>query len=431
LSFHNQIPKHDLNLLKNQKMSPEIIYYLIIGIITFNFLLDSFLDYLNYTRFDAKPPESLEYLYDTSEYVKSQNYKKDKFKFGVVQSTFSLMLILIFLSLEGFQIVNSIANQYADYSILVSLLFFGILFLASELLSLPFDYYFTFTIEERYGFNTTSKGLFWKDKLKSFLLTIVLGGVILGLILVFYNYVGTDFWWYTWIFVAIISVLLNMFYAKLLVPLFNKQAPLEDGNLRSKIEKYASRMNFNLENVFVIDGSKRSKKANAYFSGFGKEKRVTLFDTLINDLNDEEIVAVLAHEVGHYKKKHIIVNLFISIVNVGFTLWLLSLFVSEPLLAQALGVNETSFHVGLVAFSFLYAPISLITGIFTNILSRKFEYQADNFAKSTFSGEYLSSALKKLSKNSLSNLTSHPAYVYFHFSHPPLIERLRNLKNNL
>jgi len=230
LSFHNQIPKHDLNLLKNQKMSPEIIYYLIIGIITFNFLLDSFLDYLNYTRFDAKPPESLEYLYDTSEYVKSQNYKKDKFKFGVVQSTFSLMLILIFLSLEGFQIVNSIANQYADYSILVSLLFFGILFLASELLSLPFDYYFTFTIEERYGFNTTSKGLFWKDKLKSFLLTIVLGGVILGLILVFYNYVGTDFWWYTWIFVAIISVLLNMFYAKLLVPLFNKQAPLEDGN---------------------------------------------------------------------------------------------------------------------------------------------------------------------------------------------------------
>jgi STE24 endopeptidase len=231
--------------------------------------------------------------------------------------------------------------------------------------------------------------------------------------------------------VAIISVLLNMFYAKLLVPLFNKQAPLEDGNLRSKIEKYASRMNFNLENVFVIDGSKRSKKANAYFSGFGKEKRVTLFDTLINDLNDEEIVAVLAHEVGHYKKKHIIVNLFISIVNVGFTLWLLSLFVSEPLLAQALGVNETSFHVGLVAFSFLYAPISLITGIFTNILSRKFEYQADNFAKSTFSGEYLSSALKKLSKNSLSNLTPHPAYVYFHFSHPPLIERLRNLKNNL
>ena len=222
-----------------------------------------------------------------------------------------------------------------------------------------------------------------------------------------------------------------MFYAKLLVPLFNKQAPLEDGNLRSKIEKYASRMNFNLENVFVIDGSKRSKKANAYFSGFGKEKRVTLFDTLINDLNDEEIVAVLAHEVGHYKKKHIIVNLFISIVNVGFTLWLLSLFVSEPLLAQALGVNETSFHVGLVAFSFLYAPISLITGIFTNILSRKFEYQADNFAKSTFSGEYLSSALKKLSKNSLSNLTPHPAYVYFHFSHPPLIERLRNLKNNL
>lgn len=411
-------------------MSPEIIFYFIIGIIIFNFLLDSFLDYLNYTRFDAKPPEEIEDLYDESEYLKSQNYKKDKFKFGVVQSTFSLVLILVFLSVDGFQIVNSIVNQYADHSILVSLLFFGILFLVSELLSLPFDYYFTFTIEEHYDFNTSTRLLFWKDKLKSLLLTIILGGVILGLILVFYNHVGTDFWWYAWIFVAIISVLLNMFYSKLFVPLFNKQTSLEDGDLRSKIEKYASKMDFNLENVFVIDGSKRSKKANAYFSGFGKEKRITLFDTLINDLNDEEIVAVLAHEVGHFKKKHIIVNLIVSIVNVGFTLWLLSLFVSDPLLAQALGVKEPSFHVGLVAFSFLYAPISLVTGIFTNILSRKFEYQADNFAKSTFSGEYLISALKKLSKNSLSNLTPHPAYVYFHFSHPPLIKRLRNLKNN-
>ncbi|MBZ9778140.1 M48 family metallopeptidase [Psychroflexus sp. CAK8W] len=411
-------------------MSPEIIFYFIIGIIIFNFLLDSFLDYLNYTRFDAKPPEEIEDLYDESEYLKSQNYKKDKFKFGVVQSTFSLVLILVFLSVDGFQIVNSIVNQYADHSILVSLLFFGILFLVSEFLSLPFDYYFTFTTEERYDFNTSTRLLFWKDKLKSLLLTVVLGGVILGLIVVFYNYVGIDFWWYTWILVTIISVLLNMFYAKLFVPIFNKQTPLKEGDLRSKIERYAHKMNFKLENVFVIDGSKRSKKANAYFSGFGKEKRITLFDTLIDDLEDEEIVAVLAHEVGHYEKKHVIINLFVSIITVGFTLWLLSLFVSEPLLAQALGVEEPSFQIGLVAFSFLYAPISLVLGIFTNILSRKFEFQADDFAKSTYSGEYLSSALKKLSKNSLSNLTPHPAYVYFYFSHPPLAKRLRNLENN-
>ncbi|MFD0932871.1 M48 family metallopeptidase [Psychroflexus salinarum] len=411
-------------------MSPENVFYLIIAIIVFNFLLDSFLDYLNYKRFDSKPPKEVQDLYDESEYKKSQNYKKDKFRFGLIQSTFSVILILVFLSFDGFKIVNSIAHHYVDHSVLVSLLFFGILFLASELLSLPFDYYFTFTIEERYDFNTSTRLLFWKDKLKSLLLTVILGGIILGLIVVFYNYVGTDFWWYTWILVTIISVLLNMFYAKLFVPIFNKQTPLKEGDLRSKIERYAHKMNFNLEDVFVIDGSKRSKKANAYFSGFGKEKRITLFDTLIGDLEDEEIVAVLAHEVGHYEKKHVIINLFVSIITVGFTLWLLSLFVSEPLLAQALGVEEPSFHIGLVAFSFLYAPISLVSGIFTNILSRKFEFQADNFAKSTYSGGYLSSALKKLSKNSLSNLTPHPAYVYFYFSHPPLAKRLRNLENN-
>lgn len=411
-------------------MTSEYIFYLIVGLIIFNFFLESILDYLNYTQFDAQLPSGLQNIYDQEEYQKSQSYKKDKFKFGVFQSLFSLVLILVFLAVDGFQIVNSIAESFSDNSIVVSLIFFGILFLGSEILGLPFSYYFTFSIEERYGFNTSTVALFWKDKFKSMLLSIFLGGVILGLILVFYNYVGIDFWWYTWILVAIVSVLLNMFYAKLFVPLFNKQTPLEEGELRSKIETYASRMNFNLKNIFVIDGSKRSKKANAYFSGFGSEKRITLFDTLIEDLDDEEIVAVLAHEVGHYKKNHIIINLVVSILTVGFTLWVLSLFVSEPVLAQALGVEEPSFHIGLVAFSFLYAPISLLTGILTNILSRKFEFQADNFAKATYKGEHLVSALKKLTKKSLSNLTPHSAYVFFHFSHPPLSERLKNLENN-
>lgn len=411
-------------------MSSELIFYLIIGLIVFNFLLESFLDYLNYTQFDAKPPNGLEGLYDETEYQKSQAYKTDKFKFGLVQSIWSVALILVFLFLDGFEIVNDMASHYVENSILVSLFFFGILFLVSFILSLPFDYYFTFVIEERYDFNTSTQSLFWKDKLKSFLLSVVLGGIILGLIVLFYNYVGTNFWWYTWILIAVISVLLNMFYAKLFVPLFNKQTPLEEGELRTKIEEYASKMNFNLKNIFVIDGSKRSKKANAYFSGFGNEKRITLFDTLINDLENEEIVAVLAHEVGHYKKNHIIINLVVSIITIGLTLWLLSLFVSEPMLAQALSVEEPSFHIGLVAFGFLYAPVSLLTGIFANFLSRKFEFQADDFAKSTYSAQYLISGLKKLSKKSLSNLTPHPAYVFFHYSHPPLLERLQNLKNN-
>tara|TARA_R110002012_G_scaffold59371_3_gene155143 strand:- start:1183 stop:1857 length:675 start_codon:yes stop_codon:yes gene_type:complete len=220
---------------------------------------------------------------------------------------------------------------------------------------------------------------------------------------------------------------MNMFYAKLIVPLFNKQKPLENGSLREKIEAYSATVGFKLDNIFIIDGSKRSTKANAYFSGFGSEKRITLYDTLVNDLEDEEIVAVLAHEVGHYRKNHIIINLASSIVLTGFTLWLLGIFVSQPIFSEALGVTTPSFHLGLIAFGILYTPISGITSFLMNLLSRKFEYQADDFAKNTFAAAPLISSLKKLSRNSLSNLTPHPLYVKFQYSHPTLLQRYQNL----
>ncbi len=258
---------------------------------------------------------------------------------------------------------------------------------------------------------------------------ILIGGLILAAIVWFYETTGSDFWLYAWALVAFFTIFMNLFYARLIVPLFNKQSPLEEGPLRSQIEHYAQKVGFTLDKIFVIDGSKRSTKANAYFSGFRSEKRVTLYDTLINDLDNEEIVAVLAHEVGHYKKKHIVFNLFASIITTGFTLWILSLFVGNEILSEALNVNEPSFHIGLIAFGILYSPISEITGLIMNYLSRKFEYQADNYAKTTYEGEPLISALKKLSKNSLSNLTPHPAYVFAHYSHPTLLQRFRNLKN--
>ncbi len=300
---------------------------------------------------------------------------------------------------------------------------------ASDILTLPFSYYSTFVIEEKYGFNKTTKKLFVMDKLKSWGLMIILGGGILALIVWFYQLTSTDFWWYSWIVVTVFIVFTNMFYAKLIVPLFNKQSPLEDGSLRSKIEAYANKVGFQLDNIFIIDGSKRSTKANAYFSGFGKEKRITLYDTLVNDLSEEEIVSVLAHEVGHYKKKHIIVNLLASIVTTGLTLWVLSLFVGNALLSQALGVENPSFHIGLIAFGILYSPISEITGLIMNYLSRKFEYQADDFAKNTYNSASLISSLKKLSKSSLSNLTPHKAYVFMHYSHPTLLQRIKNLSS--
>lgn len=257
----------------------------------------------------------------------------------------------------------------------------------------------------------------------------VLGGGILALIIWFYETTGAHFWLYAWGIVTLFSIFLNMFYARLIVPLFNRQTPLEEGSLRNQIEHYAAQVGFQLTNIFVIDGSKRSTKANAYFSGFGREKRITLYDTLIQDLEEEEIVAVLAHEVGHYKRNHIIFNLFASTITTGFMLWLLSLFVGLPIFSEALGVSTPSFHVGLIAFGILYTPISEIIGLLMNSLSRKFEYQADDYAKNTFEATPLVSALKKLSKNSLSNLTPHPAYVFMHYSHPTLLQRFKNLQN--
>ncbi|MDT0688368.1 M48 family metallopeptidase [Salegentibacter sp. F188] len=412
-------------------MNSETLYYIIIGIIIIDFIFDKTLDALNAKHFDDPVPKELEDVYNSEEYEKSQRYKKERYKFGLITSTFSVLLTLGFIIFGGFAWVDQVARSVTDNPILIALIFFGIIMFGSDILTTPFSWYSTFVIEEKYGFNKTTKKTFLLDKLKGWLMTAVVGGGILALIVWFYEVAGDNFWWYAWILVAIFAIFMNMFYAKLIVPLFNKQTPLQEGSLRSKIEGYARNVGFKLDNIFIIDGSKRSTKANAYFSGFGKEKRITLYDTLVNDLEDEEIVAVLAHEVGHYKKNHIIVNLTASILTTGFTLWLLSLFVGNPALSNALGVSQPGFHIGLVAFGILYSPISELTGFIMNYLSRKFEYQADNFAKDTYDGNYLISSLKKLSRNSLSNLTPHKTYVKVHYSHPTLLQRFRNLKGNL
>ena len=410
-------------------MNPETLFYIIVAIIIIDFIIDEVLDALNAKHFDDPVPVELQDVYDQEEYEKSQRYKKERYKFGVITSTFSFLLMLAFLFLDGFAYVDSIARNLADNAFLIALIFFGIIMFASDILTLPFSWYSTFVIEEKYGFNKTTYKTFVTDKLKSWGLTIVVGGGILALIVWFYQMTGENFWWYAWILVTIFTLFVNMFYAKLIVPLFNKQSPLPEGSLRTKIENYAEKVGFKLDNIFVIDGSKRSTKANAYFSGFGSEKRITLYDTLVNDLEEEEIVSVLAHEVGHYKKKHVFANIAAAIVTTGFTLWLLSIFIGNPVLSEALGVAQPSFHIGLIAFGILYSPISEITGLIMNYLSRKFEYQADNFAKKTYDGGALISSLKKLSKTSLSNLTPHKAYVFMHYSHPTLLQRYKNLRS--
>ena len=409
-------------------MTPQILFNIIIAILVIDFIIDTTISYFNAKHFDDKIPSELQDVYNEEEYYKSQAYKKENYKFSLLISIFSFVLMLAFFYLKGFAFVDNLARTISDNSIFIGLLFFGIIMLVNDIITTPLVYYQTFVIEEKYGFNKTTKKLFFLDKLKGWAISILLGGGILALIIWFYEKTGENFWIYTWIFVALFSIFMTLFYSSLIVPLFNKQTPLEAGELRTEIEKFAKKVSFKLNNIFVIDGSKRSTKANAYFSGFGMKKRIVLYDTLINDLETDEIVAVLAHEVGHYQKKHVFVNMILSILLTGFTLYILSLFINNSMLSQALSVSQPSFHIGLIAFGVLYSPISEITGIIMHYLSRKFEYQADNYAKEQFNGGALISSLKKLSKNSLSNLTPHEANVFVNYSHPTLLQRVNNLK---
>ena len=409
-------------------MEKTVLFYVILAILVVQYLVHQLLEHLNAQRFKSTLPPELSDVFDEKEYQKSQEYKQANYRFGLLSDGFSLLLTLCFLWFGGFEWIDQLTRSISMKTIPMALVFFGLITFGSAVLGLPFSYYRTFVIEEKYGFNKTTKKLFFLDKIKGGILTAILGGGILSLFIWFYQWTGPKFWIYTWIMVGVVILFINLFYSRLIVPMFNKQTPLKDGTLKNAIEGYAQKVGFELKNIFVIDGSKRSTKANAYFSGFGKEKRITLFDTLIHDLEEEEIVAVLAHEVGHYKRNHIIFNLVLSLAVTGFTLYILSLFINHPGISLAIGVSTPSFHAALVGFALLYSPISEITGLAMNYLSRKFEFQADDYAKNTSSAAPLVTSLKKLSKNSLSNLTPHPADVFVHYSHPPLVERIRNLK---
>jgi STE24 endopeptidase len=406
----------------------QTVFYLILGIIVVDFIFEQLLDYLNTTRWSEQLPEKLKGIYDDVAYQKSQAYKKINHKFEMLTSSFSFLIILLMLLFKGFALVNGWVLGITENIILSSLFFFGILGLASDILTTPFSVYDTFVIEERFGFNKTTPKIFIIDKIKGWLLAAVLGGGLFAVIIYIWLKTGDHFWLWAWSIITFITLFITMFYSNLIVPLFNKQTPLEEGDLKELIHDFSAKAGFQLKNIYVIDGSKRSTKANAYFTGIGPKKRIVLYDTLINDLSNEEIVAVLAHEVGHYKKKHVLTGLLIGIVQTGIMLFIFSLLVSSPVLSNALGVEEPRFHIGLIAFGILYSPLSFIIGIFMNIISRKNEYQADAFAAEFGFAEELASGLKKLSVNNLSNLTPHPLYVFFHYSHPTLLQRLNRLE---
>lgn len=411
-------------------MTPQTVFILIVAILVFDFVFGIWLDYLNYKHRTAQIPEELQGIYDDEQYRKQQEYKKVNTRFGFVTGSFSFVLMMIFLFAGGFPWLDGIVRSITEHPILMALLFFGIIMLASDIISTPFSIYHTFVIEERFGFNKTTPRTFILDKLKGWILGAFIGGGLLALIIWIYLKFPEMFWVYAWLAITAFFIFTTLFYSSLIVPLFNKQTPLGEGELRDEITKFSNKVGFRLKNIFVIDGSKRSTKANAYFTGFGPKKRIVLYDTLINDLGIGEIVAVLAHETGHYKKKHIITNLIVSIVQSGATLYLLSLFIGSPWLSSALGVEQHSFHIGVVAFGILYSPFSFVLGIFMNLYSRKAEYQADRFAKDYGYAQELMEGLKKLARKNLSNLTPHPYYVFFHYSHPTLLQRIRALKRD-
>ena len=407
----------------------QVIFYLIIGLLLFDFILERFLDYLNATRWSEMLPDEVKGIYNEEEYRKQQAYEKTNHRFSMLTSSFSFVLVMLMFLFGGFAFVDHIARTISANPIVTALIFFGILMLASDLLNTPFSAYDVFSIEERFGFNKTTPKTFVFDKLKGWLLGAVIGGGILALMVFIYLKTNNLFWVYVWLVVSGFSIFMALFYSNLIVPLFNKQTPLEDGELKQAINQFAEKAGFKLNNIYVIDGSKRSTKANAYFTGLGAKKRVVLYDTLIADLTTDELVAVLAHEIGHYKKKHVVSSLLLGILQTGLMLYVFSLLVDSPALSEALGVPEPVFHIGLIAFGVLYSPLSTIIGLGMNILSRNNEYQADAFAAEHFNAESLASALKKLSVKNLSNLRPHPAYVFFHYSHPTLLQRLAKLKN--
>jgi STE24 endopeptidase len=403
-------------------------FMLIVLIIMFNYVIERVLDFLNSNYWSDTLPDELRDVYDSEKYKQSQNYKRINDKFSLLTNTFSFLIVLCMLFFHIFGYFDTVARGISDNPIWVALIFFGMLMLASDIINTPFAIYDTFVIEEKFGFNKTTLRTYIGDKLKGWLITGLIGGGILALITWFYGVTEHYFWLYAWAAMTLFTIFITMFYSSLIVPLFNKQTPLAEGELRDAIRKFSEKAGFQLQNIFVIDGSKRSTKANAYFTGLGSRKRIVLYDTLIDDLSTEEIVAVLAHEVGHYKHKHTLSGLLLSTIQTGITLYIFSLFTVNPMLSEALGARVPGFHMALMAFAVIYSPFSTIIGLFMNMLSRKNEYEADRFTKKYNLDSALVSALKKLSSNNLSNLTPHPAYVFFHFSHPTLLQRIRGLK---
>jgi len=415
-------------------MTPNILFIIILLIYIADFLFERYVSFLNIKSAQRPVPNILKDVYDAEEYAKQQRYTYANARFGMIIAAFSFVVMMLMLLFGGFAWVDEIVRSFGFSEIFTTLIFFGILLLANDILNIPFQIYDTFVIEQRFDFNRVTPKLFIFDKLKTYLLVGLIGGLLVALIVYLYQLTPQYFWLLAFSVVTVFLVFMLLFHSNIIVPLFNKQTPLAEGKLRNEIENFVKKTGFNIKNIYVIDGSKRSTKANAYFTGFWGKKRIVLFDTLIEKMTTQEIVAVLSHEIGHYRHRHTLKSLAVMLPSNLLLFFLLGIILGNDIFAQALaGLQQTSFnlnasfHLNVLCFGILYAPISTLLDIFNNMVSRKFEFQADNFSKSHNLGNELVSALKKLSATSLSNLTPHPLAVFVRYSHPTVYQRIKRL----
>ena len=404
----------------------NLYYYIIIFAIIIEYLLSSISSILDIKNITRTIPSDFKKAYDQEKYILSQDYLKARTRFGLFSSSFSLILIMIVIHSDIFGLLDQFVRGQSDSYILQGLLFIGIIYFFQDIVSLPFSIYHTFVIEERFGFNKTTLNLFIIDKIKGYAIFIVLGSIVITPILYFFHVYGDIGWLIAWSILTAFMIAVQPLFVHVIAPMFNKFTPLEEGELRSAIEKYTAKVNFPLARIDIMDGSKRSAHSNAYFTGFGKSRRIAIFDTLVEKHSTNEIVSVVAHEVGHYKLKHVLQGTILGIIETGIMLFAFNLIMNDISLFQVFGVSQLSVHAGIVFFSMLYAPVSMFTSIVTTAISRKNEYEADKYSYDTTNNrEALVSMLIGLSANNLSHLTPHPLKVFLSYSHPPVVDRIK------
>ena len=404
----------------------NLYYYIIVIAIIIEYLFSSISSILDIKNITPTIPSDFKKAYDQEKYILSQDYLKARTSFGLFSSSFSLILIMIVIHSDIFGLLDQFVRGQSDSYILQGLLFIGIIYFFQDIVSLPFSIYHTFVIEERFGFNKTTLNLFIIDKIKGYAIFIVLGSIVITPILYFFHVYGDIGWLIAWSILTAFMIAVQPLFVHVIAPMFNKFTPLEEGELRSAIEKYTAKVNFPLARIDIMDGSKRSAHSNAYFTGFGKSRRIAIFDTLVEKHSTNEIVSVVAHEVGHYKLKHVLQGTILGIIETGIMLFAFNLIMNDISLFQVFGVSQLSVHAGIVFFSMLYAPVSMFTSIVTTAISRKNEYEADKYSYDTTNNrEALVSMLIGLSANNLSHLTPHPLKVFLSYSHPPVVDRIK------